>query len=76
MVSTKKGPKTQTKSYYDKNLVNDNVNAYYESYYQDMENEIQAGNQATEENSGFKEPMIAKPEKKRKSRFDQTDQPS
>jgi hypothetical protein len=77
MVNTKKGPRNQQKSYYDKNAVNDNVNQYYESFYQEVENEgtkVQGFSSNVEASEEFKEPM-GKPERKRKSRFDQVDQP-
>jgi hypothetical protein len=73
MVNTKgRGKGQQQKNYYDKNAVNDNVNAFYESYYQDLENEFQHSHQEEpkQEVSDFKEPMMLKTEKKRKSRFD------
>jgi rRNA processing protein Krr1/Pno1 len=67
------------KNHYDKNAVNDNVNAFYESFYQDLENDYvkpQEGVGFTDEvDTGFKEPMLMKPERKKRSRFDQTDQP-
>ncbi len=66
--NVKKG-KPQPRKDYDKNAVNETVSQYYETFYQDLENEFNS----TTVKEEFKEPFAKPLEKKKRSRFDQID---
>jgi hypothetical protein len=80
--NVKKGGK-QGRRDYEKNAINENVNLFYDTFYKELQTEfIQPSENiniempvdlpVVDKDDGFKEPLI-KPERKKKSRFDQVD---